>query len=163
MAGDRSRAAAYFASDLFTRQAFEDPQFDYAPKCGIDGRKPVQNILDFDERLFAGCMRRRQVGKLGFLRPFRERTGMMNQQLLHEVCRQPKERGFLVRSVRTRRPKGFDFNEFEIELMHDRRGLERVIRALRPHARRSDSPEFGVEKLDQLPGGFMVAAAKARH
>jgi hypothetical protein len=32
--------------------------------------------------------------------------------------------------------------------VHQRGGLERVIRALGPHARGGDPPEFGVEKLD---------------
>ena len=54
MAGDRCRAAAHFASDLLARQAFENTQFDHAPECRIDDSKPVQNILDFDERLFRG-------------------------------------------------------------------------------------------------------------
>lgn len=108
-------------------------------------------------------MRSRQVGKLRFLRALRERTGMMNQQLLHQICRQPKERGFLIRSVRTSRPKGFDFDQFEIELMHDCGGLERVILALGPHARGCNSPEFRVEELNQPAGGFLVAVAKARH
>ena len=52
---------------------------------------------------------------------------------------------------------------FEIELVYHRGGLERVIRALSPHACGSDPPEFGIEKLDQPAGGFMVAVAKARH
>ena len=47
--------------------------------------------------------------------------------------------------------------------MHQSGGLERVIRALGPHARGGDPPEFGVEKLDQPAGSFMVAVAKARH
>jgi hypothetical protein len=54
MAGNRCSAAAYFAGDLLACQAFEDTQFDHPPECGIDGREPVQNILDFDERLFGG-------------------------------------------------------------------------------------------------------------
>src|SRR5215813_11796167 len=108
-------------------------------------------------------MRSRQVGKLRFLRALRERTGMMNQQLLHQICRQPKERGFLVRSVRTSRPKRFDFDQFEVELMHDCGWLERVILALGAHARGGNSPELGVEELNEPAGGFMVAVAKARH
>src|SRR5215471_15894997 len=93
----------------------------------------------------------RQVGKLRFLRALRERTGMMNQQLLHQVCRQPKKRGFLIRSVRASRPKGFDFDQFKIELMHDCSGLECMIRALGPHARGCNSPEFGVESSTSRP------------
>lgn len=108
-------------------------------------------------------MRSRQVGKLRFLRALRERTGMMYQQLLHQICRQPKERGFLIRSVRTSRSKGFDFDQFEIELMHDCGGLERVILALGTHARGGNPPEFRVEELDQPAGGLLVAVAKARH
>ena len=102
----------------------------------------------------------RQVGKLGFLRTPRERTGMMNQQLLHQVSRQPKECGLLIRSARA---QGFDFDQFEIELVHHRGGLEGVIRALGPHARGRDPPEFRVENLNQSAGGLMVAVAKARH
>ena len=47
--------------------------------------------------------------------------------------------------------------------MHQSSGLEGVIRALGPHARGGDSPEFGVENLDQPSGGLMVAIAKAGH
>ena len=47
--------------------------------------------------------------------------------------------------------------------MHQSSGLERVVRTLGPHARGGDSPELGVEKLDQPAGGLMVAIAKARH
>ena len=42
-------------------------------------------------------------------------------------------------------------------------GLESVIRALAPHARRSDPPKFGIEKLDQPTSSLMVAVAKVRH
>src|SRR6516165_5867768 len=108
-------------------------------------------------------MRTRQVGELSFLRASRERTGMMNQQPLHQESRQPQERSLLIRSLRTGRAKGFDFDRFEVELVHQSSGLERVIRALGPHARGSDSPELGVEKLNQPAGGLMVAVAKARH
>ena len=38
-----------------------------------------------------------------------------------------------------------------------------MTRALGPHARGGDSPEFGVENLDQPSGGLMVAIAKAGH
>src|SRR5215467_8962336 len=108
-------------------------------------------------------MRTTQVGKLSFLRAPRERTGMMNQQPLHQESREPQERGLLIRSIRTGRAKGFDFDQFEVELVYHRGGLERVIRALGPHARGGDSPEFGVEKFNQPAGGLMVATAKARH
>jgi hypothetical protein len=47
--------------------------------------------------------------------------------------------------------------------VHQSSGLERVIRALGPHARGGDSPQLGVEKLDQPSGGLMVAIAKAGH
>ena len=47
--------------------------------------------------------------------------------------------------------------------MHQSSGLERVIRALGPHARGGDPPEFGVENLDQLAGRLMIAVPKARH
>ena len=47
--------------------------------------------------------------------------------------------------------------------MHQSSGLERVIRALGPHARGGDSPQLGVEKLNQPADGLMVAVAKARH
>ena len=108
-------------------------------------------------------MRASQVGKLGFPNALRERTGMMNQQLLHQISRQSKERRFLIRSVRTGRPKGFDFDQFEIKLMHDRGGLERVILALCPHARGGNPSELGVEELNEPAGGILVALAKARH
>src|SRR5215469_6867094 len=104
-----------------------------------------------------------QVGKLGFPNALRERTGMVNQQLLHQISRQSKERRFLIRSVRTGRPKGFDFDQFEIKLMHDRGGLERVILALCPHARGGNPSELGVEELNEPAGGILVALAKARH
>src|SRR5215469_2976642 len=105
----------------------------------------------------------RQVGKLSFLRAPRERTGMMNQQPLHQVSRQPQERSLLIRSARAGRAKGFDFDQFEIELMNQGGGLERVTRGLGPHARGGDSPQLGVEKLNQPAGGLMVTVAKARH
>jgi len=54
----------------------------------------------------------------------------MNQQPLHQVSRQPQERGLLIRSVRAGRTKGFHFGQFEVELVHQSSGLERVIRAL---------------------------------
>jgi hypothetical protein len=88
---------------------------------------------------------------------------MMNQQPLHQECRQPKKCGFLIRAARTDRTKGFDFDQFEIELMDHRGGLERMIRAFGPHPRGGDSPEFRVEKLDQPAGGIMVAIAKICH
>src|SRR5438105_584232 len=88
---------------------------------------------------------------------------MMNQQALHQITRQPQERSLLVPSARTGRAKGFEFNQFEIKLMDYGSRLERVIRALGPHARGGDSTELGVEKLNQLPGGLMIAVAKARH
>ena len=87
----------------------------------------------------------------------------MNQHLLHQVSRQAQERGLLIGSTRSGRAEGFDFNQFEIELMYQSGGLERMIRALGPHARTGDPPELGVEKLDQPAGGLMVAVAKARH
>src|SRR5262245_6086941 len=107
--------------------------------------------------------RARHVGQLSFLRTLRERAGMMNQQLLHQVSRQPQERGLLIRSARTGRAQGFDFDQLEIELVHYRGGLERVIRTLGPHARGGNPPQFGVKKLDQPARGLMVAVAKARH
>jgi len=61
------------------------------------------------------------------------------------------------------RTQGFDFDQFEVELVDDSGGLERVIDTLGPHARCRDPPELRVEKLDQPTGGLMVAAAKARH
>ena len=75
-------------------------------------------------------MRTRKVAKLSFLRAPRERTGMMNQQPLHQVGRESQERGLLIRSLRTGRAKGFNFDQFEVELVHQSSGLERVIRAL---------------------------------
>jgi len=48
MAGHGSGSAAHFPSDLLARQAFEDPQLDYPPECGVDRGKPVQNIVDFN-------------------------------------------------------------------------------------------------------------------
>ena len=47
--------------------------------------------------------------------------------------------------------------------MDDSRRRERVVGALGPHARGGNPAELGVEQLDQLAGGLMVAAAKARH
>jgi hypothetical protein len=87
----------------------------------------------------------------------------MNQQPLHQISRQPQERSLVIGSTRTGRAKGFNFDQFEVELVDDRGGLERVTRTLGPHARGGDSPEFGVEELDKPSGGLMVAIAKARH
>ena len=50
-----------------------------------------------------------------------------------------------------------------MELVHQRCGLERVTRALGPHACGGDPPEFGVEKLYQPSGGLRIAIAKAGH
>jgi hypothetical protein len=36
-----------------------------------------------------------------------------------------------------------------------------VIRALGPHARGGDPPEFEVENLDQLAGGLVIAVPKS--
>ena len=163
MARDRSGTAAHFAGDLLARQAFKDPQFHDPPKCGVDGGEPVQNIVDFKQRMFCGATRTRQVGKLGFLRAPREWTGMMNQQPLHQVCCEPQERSLLIGSVGTGRPKGFDSDQFEVELVHQSSGLESMVRALGPHARAGDPSEFGVENLNQPAGGLMVAVAKTRH
>src|SRR5262249_22559606 len=65
--------------------------------------------------------------------------------------------------ARTSRAKGFDFDQFEIELMHHCGGLECVVGALCPHPRGGDSPKLWVEELNQPASGFMVAVAKARH
>src|SRR3954452_17917169 len=108
-------------------------------------------------------MRARQLRKLGFFRALRERTGMMNEQLPDQVTGQPQERGLLVLPSRTGRAQGFDFDQFEIELVDHRCGLKCVTRALSPHARGRNTPEFGIEKLDEPARGLMVAAAKARH
>jgi hypothetical protein len=87
----------------------------------------------------------------------------MNQHPLHQESRQRQERSLLIRSIRTGRAKGFDFDQFEIELVYYRRGLERVTRALAPHTRGGDPTEFGVEKLNQPASGLVIAVAKARH
>jgi len=47
--------------------------------------------------------------------------------------------------------------------MHHRGGLERVIGALGAHTRGCNSPELGVEKLNQPPGSLVIAFAKACH
>src|SRR3954454_4822095 len=88
---------------------------------------------------------------------------MMNEQALHQIRRKAQELSLLILSAGTGRPKGFDFDQFEIELVYHRGGLERVIRALGPHARGGNSPELGVEKLHQPPGSLRVAFAEARH
>jgi len=163
MAGHGSGSAVHLPGDLLARQAFKDPQFHDPPKCGVDGGEPVQNIVDFKQRMFCWGTRTRQVGELGFLRAPREWTGMMNQQPLHQVCCEPQERSLLIGSVGTGRPKGFDFDQFEVELVHQSSGLESVIRALGSHARGGDPSEFGVENLNQPSSGLMVAVAKTRH
>src|SRR5215471_14456933 len=88
---------------------------------------------------------------------------MMNQQPFHQESRQPQERGLLIRPARTSRAKGLDLDQFEIKLMYDGRGLQRVTWALGPHARGGNPPELGVEKRDQPAGGVAVAVTKARH
>src|SRR4051794_30808443 len=113
--------------------------------------------------MFSGGREDCKVPDVSFFNALRQRTGMMNQQLLHQVSGQPKKRALVIRSARTSRAKRFDFHQFEIELMHDCGGLERVIRALGSHASRGYAAEFGVEKLNQLSGGFMISVAKARH
>src|SRR5947199_10569031 len=113
--------------------------------------------------MFRGGMGARQVVKFGFLRTPRERAGMMNQQLLYQVSRQAQERGFLICSVWTSGAKGLDFDQFEIELVHYCGWLQCVIRALAPHARAGNASELGVEKINQLAGGLMIAVAEARH
>jgi len=47
--------------------------------------------------------------------------------------------------------------------VHQSSGLERVIRALGPHASGGNPPEFGVEKLNQPAGGLMVAVPGPRN
>jgi hypothetical protein len=88
---------------------------------------------------------------------------MMNQQPLHQEGRQTQECGPLIFSIRTGRAKGFDFHQLEIELVHHGSGLERVIRALGPHASGGNPPQFRVQNLNQPAGSLVVAAAKACH
>src|SRR4051794_10704026 len=110
-----------------------------------------------------GRLHSRKVGKLSFLCPFREGTGMMDKHPLHQESRQTQERSLLFHSIRTGRAKGFDFYELEIKLMDYRSWLERVIHPLRPHTRGGDSPKLRVEKLHQTADGLLVAVTKARH
>jgi hypothetical protein len=87
----------------------------------------------------------------------------MNQQLLHQIRRQPENAALSFAPPALRRAKGIDFDQFEVELVYYGGGLERMIRTLGPHARGGDPPELRVEKLHQSTGGLMVAVAKARH
>jgi len=89
---------------------------------------------------------------------------MVNQQLLHKVGRQPEEGRLVIgRSLGPGRAQCFDLDQFEIQLMNHGSRLQRMIRPFRPHARRGDSPQFGVKQFHQPAGGLMVALAKPGH
>src|SRR5215472_5976299 len=113
--------------------------------------------------MLCGYGRATEIGQLHLLRTLRKWTGMMNQQLLDEISRQAQKGRILVLPAAACGAKGFDFDEFEIELVHHRGGLERMARPLDAHAGRGNPPEFGVKQLDEPARSFMVAAAKARH
>jgi hypothetical protein len=53
VARHRSGSAPHLTRDLLARQAFENPELDNPAKCGINLGEPIQNILDFGERMFA--------------------------------------------------------------------------------------------------------------
>jgi hypothetical protein len=57
VAGHGSGSAAHLAGDLLARQAFEHSEFHCPPKGRVDGSEPVQNIVDFNQRMFRGGMR----------------------------------------------------------------------------------------------------------
>jgi hypothetical protein len=89
---------------------------------------------------------------------------MMNQQLLHQVGRQPEESRLLIgSSVGSGRAQRLNLNQLEIELMNHGSGLQRMILALGPHARGGNPPQLGVKEFYQLAGSLMVAIAKPRH
>ena len=64
----------------------------------------------------------------------------MDQQPLHQVGGQPQECGLLIRPARRSGTQGFDFDQFEIELMYQRGRLKRVIGTLGTHAGDGDAP-----------------------
>src|SRR4051794_25157098 len=104
------------------------------------------------------------VCKLGLRNTPRQWTGVMNQQLPHQVGRQTEERGLLIgRSVGAGGAEGLDLDELEIELMNYGSGLQGMVRPLRLHARGGDPAQFGVKEFDQAAGGLMVSVTKARH
>src|SRR5436305_247408 len=57
--GNGSGAAAHFPGDLLARKTFEDPQFHHPAERRIDGGEAVQNIIDFEQRMFRIRMRAR--------------------------------------------------------------------------------------------------------
>jgi len=160
----RCSSATHFEGDLFPSQSLEDPQFDNSAKGGIDSGKPVQGIIDFDQRMFLSGLLARQLRQLGFDNTLRQRTRMMNQQLLHQVGRQSEEGSLLIgRSIGAGRAKSLDPDQLKIELMNHSGGLQGVIRALGPHTRGGDPPQLGVKEFDQAARRIMIAIAKARH
>jgi hypothetical protein len=87
----------------------------------------------------------------------------MDQKPLHQVGRQPQECSLLIRSARRGGTQGFDFDQFEIELMYQRGWLQRVTGALGTHARDGDAPQFRIENLNQPASRRLITSAKARH
>ena len=65
-----------------------------------------------------------------------------------------RKRGFLRAGPRLHRTQGIDFQEFEIQLVHQRRGLQGVVRCLAPHHAGRQALQFGIESFDQLFRGL---------
>ena len=150
------------ARDLRHRHALEHLHLDHAPQLRIDGCQPLHQVLHQQQIL---AVRLAGVGKnVGwhFVDSAVQRPRMVNQQAFHNLggqtqeCRPPA-------FVQISGVQPFDFDQFQVELIHQHGGLPGVVCPLALHARSRESPQLGIENLHQLASRVVATGPVLSH
>jgi hypothetical protein len=139
---------------LLARKSFECEQFHDGAQPRVDGRQPLERILDHLQRV-GGGHGSGIVRELYLVGASGKRPRMVDQQPLHQVCREVEEGLLLLPGILIRAAKCLDFHQFQVELVDQCGRMPGVVGALAPHARGHQTAQFGIE---EFPGGRSVAA-----
>jgi hypothetical protein len=111
--------------------------------------QPLQQVFHDRQFVRAGTFKRRVINDFGHLHTPGQRARMVDQEAPHEVRREPEERLPVVLSIAAIvPPERSDFDQLQVQLIHQYGGLPAMPGSFAPHVRAGESAQFGIEQRD---------------